>query len=79
MELRGHDHVVETVAFAPISAYAVIRELAGIQGGTNAPGQFVATGSRDKVIKIWDTASGQCLKTMTGHDNWIRGLAWAPK
>ncbi|PWN91225.1 putative platelet-activating factor acetylhydrolase ib alpha subunit [Acaromyces ingoldii] len=78
VELRGHDHVVETIAFAPISAYAAIRDLAGIQGGTNTPGQFVATGSRDKVIKIWDTSSGQCLKTMTGHDNWIRGLAWAP-
>lgn len=30
MEFRGHDNVVEVVAFAPIAAYASIRELAGI-------------------------------------------------
>jgi hypothetical protein len=30
MEMRGHEHDVEVVVFAPISAYAAIRELAGI-------------------------------------------------
>lgn len=30
MELRGHDHVVEVIAFAPISAYPPIRELGGL-------------------------------------------------
>lgn len=30
MELRGHDHTVEVVVFAPVAAYAAIRELAGI-------------------------------------------------
>ena len=30
MEFRGHDNVVEVVAFAPIAAYTSIRELAGI-------------------------------------------------
>lgn len=30
MELRGHDHQVEVVVFAPIPSYNAIRELAGI-------------------------------------------------
>jgi platelet-activating factor acetylhydrolase IB subunit alpha len=30
MELRGHEHVVEVVTFAPVAAYSAIRELAGI-------------------------------------------------
>lgn len=30
MELRGHEHVVEVIAFAPVAAYTAIRELAGI-------------------------------------------------
>jgi platelet-activating factor acetylhydrolase IB subunit alpha len=29
-ELRGHDHVVETAEFAPVSSYAAIRELTGL-------------------------------------------------
>ncbi|PWN32290.1 putative platelet-activating factor acetylhydrolase ib alpha subunit [Meira miltonrushii] len=79
VELRGHDHVVETIAFAPITAYAALRDLGGITGiNSTTPGQFVATGGRDKLIKIWDAVSGQCLKTLSGHDNWVRGLCWAP-
>ena len=30
MEMRGHEHDVEVVVFAPVAAYAAIRELAGI-------------------------------------------------
>lgn len=29
-ELRGHDNELETVCFAPVAAYAAIRELAGL-------------------------------------------------
>lgn len=55
---------------------------------------FVATGSRDKTIKIWDALTGQCLWTFVsallsmgfsvshylqvGHDNWIRALTFHP-
>ena len=41
-------------------------------------GPFLASGSRDKSIKIWDVTTGQCLMTLVGHDNWIRGLSWHP-
>lgn len=79
MELRGHDHVVEQVVFAPVSAYPALRAIAGTKGdSSNIPGQFVATGGRDKVVKIWDSVSGQCIKTLIGHENWVRGLCWSP-
>jgi platelet-activating factor acetylhydrolase IB subunit alpha len=82
MDLRGHDHVVECVAFAPVSAYPFIRELVGIEIAKKTkeeqPGQYVISGSRDKVIKLWDTQSGQCLHTFIGHDNWVRGVVFHP-
>lgn len=82
IELRGHEHVVEALAFAPTSAYAAIRELADIKAPSRSTdgrlGLFVATGGRDKVIKIWDASNGQCLRTLVGHDNWIRGICWSP-
>ncbi|KAI0807782.1 miller-Dieker lissencephaly protein [Fomes fomentarius] len=79
-ELRGHEHVVEVVAFAPLIAYAAIRELAGIPNTERSkrPGAYLATGSRDKTIKLWDTQSGQILRNLAGHDNWVRALVFHP-
>lgn len=37
----------------------------------------MATGGRDKLIKIFST-NGICIKTLTGHDNWIRSLVFHP-
>ncbi|KAI9571392.1 WD40-repeat-containing domain protein [Boletus coccyginus] len=80
MELRGHDHQVEVVVFAPIASYNAIRELTGVPNTDRVkkPGAYVATGSRDKTIKLWDTQSGQMLKNLAGHDNWIRALVFHP-
>jgi len=83
MEFRGHDNVIEIVVFAPVVSHPAIREMAGITGvmredKTKASANFIATGSRDKLIKIWDGHSGQCLKTLSGHDNWVRALVFHP-
>lgn len=80
MEFRGHENDVEVVVFAPISAYGPIRELAGIPNTDKSrrPGQFIASGSRDKTIKIWDTQTGQLLRTLSGHDNWVRAIVFHP-
>lgn len=80
MELRGHEHVVEVITFAPVAAYPAIRELAGLPKTerNEKPGAFVATGSRDKTIKIWDAQTGQMLRNLAGHDNWIRALVFHP-
>ena len=89
-ELRGHEHVVECVAFAPVSAYPAIHTLAGIRvpkddPAATQPGQFLASGSRDKTIRLW-SQQGQCLRvlvrgaplTQSGHDNWVRALVFSP-
>ena len=42
-----------------------------------ASAEFMATGSRDKQIRIWD-GRGNCVKLLVGHDNWVRGLVFHP-
>jgi len=37
--------------------------------------QWFATGSADRVIKIWDLASGKLKLSLTGHISSVRGLA----
>lgn len=79
LELREHDHVVECVAWAPESASPAINEAAGIDNKRGfRTGPFLLSGSRDKTIKMWDISTGQCIFTLIGHDNWVRGLKFHP-
>jgi len=45
------------------------------------PGLYVASGSRDKSIKIFESLTGRCVMTLPGHDNWVRSIAfhWSGK
>lgn len=36
------------------------------------------SGSNDCKIKIWSASTGECLKTLTGHDALVRALAFDP-
>ena len=36
--------------------------------------EYIATGSRDKKIRIFEVRSGQCVLTLAGHDNWVTDL-----
>ncbi|KIV98219.1 nuclear distribution protein PAC1 [Exophiala mesophila] len=75
----GHEHSLECVAFAPSSAYTHLAALAAYKKPppASSTGEFLATGGRDKLIKIWDNR-GTCHKTLVGHDNWVRGLVFHP-
>ncbi|KAJ3100132.1 pre-mRNA-splicing factor prp46 [Phlyctochytrium planicorne] len=41
--------------------------------------EWFATGAGDRVIKIWDLASGTLKLTLTGHIATVRGLAVSPR
>ncbi|CAM9662975.1 unnamed protein product [Ascophyllum nodosum] len=77
-DLREHTHVVETVAFAPDSAQRTLAAAAGVVAGgeddgvVSAARRFVASGSRDKTVKLWNATVGHCLMTFSVHENWVR-------
>ncbi|KAF2089519.1 platelet-activating factor acetylhydrolase IB alpha subunit [Saccharata proteae CBS 121410] len=75
----GHEHVVECVALAPPAAYPHLAALAGLKKppAASSSAEFLATGSRDKTIKLWDSR-GTLIKTLVGHDNWVRALVFHP-
>jgi len=41
-------------------------------------GRWVATGSRDKTVRIWEAGSGQAIHTMKGHKDAISCVAFSP-
>ncbi|KAL6717624.1 Lissencephaly-1 [Lecanora helva] len=75
----GHEHVIECCTFAPAASYGHLATIAGLKKPppASSSGEFLATGSRDKSIKIWDSR-GTIIKTLVGHDNWVRGLLFHP-
>lgn len=60
--LRGHDHNISGVVFAPSTENAVSDRLYSC--------------SRDHTIKVWEISTGYCLHTLNGgHSDWVRDVA----
>ena len=38
-------------------------------------GRRVVSGSRDKTLKVWDVATGECVATLKGHSHYVRRAA----
>jgi len=77
--LLGHENFIECCAFAPPASYEHLATLAGLKKPPpiSSSAEYVATGARDKTINIWDVR-GTLIKTLIGHDNWVRGLIFHP-
>ena len=41
-------------------------------------GRLLASGSWDKTVRLWDVASGQLVRTLEGHTNWVFSVAFSP-
>ena len=44
----------------------------------SADGKLVATGSYDRVVKVWDVAAGKAVHTFEGHAAGLNRLAFLP-
>ncbi|KAE8354745.1 WD40-repeat-containing domain protein [Aspergillus coremiiformis] len=77
--LLGHENDIQCCVFAPPASYKYLATLAGhkIPPPADSSSEFIATGARDKTIKLWESR-GRLIKTLTGHDNWVRGLVFHP-
>jgi len=83
--LRGHNHVVECIAFSHPSAEEIIsgktreemKKSDLFEDYETAP-LYIASGSRDKTIIIWNIKTGNIVMTLKGHENWVRSVLFHP-
>jgi WD40 repeat protein len=59
------------------------RTLEGHSGGLtsvafSSDGQQLASGSNDRMIKIWNVATGQCLQTFKSHARYVESVEFSP-
>jgi uncharacterized protein YegL/uncharacterized protein with WD repeat len=41
-------------------------------------GSILASGSRDKTVKLWDVKTGELKQTLTDHDSWVTDITYSP-
>jgi WD40 repeat protein len=39
---------------------------------------MLGSGGYDKTVRLWDVSSGECLKILQGHTNWVRSVLFSP-
>ena len=39
---------------------------------------YIATGSSDKTVRLWDVQSGECVRIFIGHRSMVLSLAMSP-
>ncbi|MGH0135551.1 UNVERIFIED_CONTAM: hypothetical protein FKN15_066159 [Acipenser sinensis] len=86
--LYGHSGPVYGISFSPDSLWATDHyqplrifsgHLADITCTRFHPNSnYVATGSADRTIRLWDVLNGNCIRIFTGHKGPIHCLAFSP-
>lgn len=66
-----------------VKTWECVHNLAGHSGQIRAvaispDNQFMASGSADKTINMWELDSGSLVYTLRDHANWVRGIAFSP-
>ena len=87
--LRGHEHVIEALAFLSEPTGGSGAKSFGTQNGginsskTNGSSSvsardYLASGSRDRAVRLWSLVDGSCLSVFSAHENWVRAVLLHP-
>jgi hypothetical protein len=67
--LRVVQHVSESILGVEFSPLGVV---------FSPDGRLLASGSRDRMVRLWDPATGEQRGVLTGHTDWVWSVAFSP-
>ncbi|KAJ1988403.1 hypothetical protein H4R33_002444 [Dimargaris cristalligena] len=79
---RGHTGPVTSLAVwqacSSDNVYPPKSSSQATHSGASSTVDLLISGSWDKTIKLWDMATGECVRTLAGHSDFIKCLALVP-
>jgi len=75
VELRGHEHVVESLAFV---AEEPLKSNPRETKHTELVRDYLASGSRDRTVRLWRVSEASCIAVFRAHENWVRSVLIHP-
>jgi len=75
VELRGHEHVVESLAFI---CEEPLKSPGRPNKHTETVRDYLASGSRDRTVRLWKISEASCIATFKAHENWVRSVVIHP-
>mmetsp|Transcript_17463 Transcript_17463/g.25808 ORF Transcript_17463/g.25808 Transcript_17463/m.25808 type:complete len:437 (-) Transcript_17463:197-1507(-) len=75
-DLRGHEHVVETLSF--LCENRTSNNSKSNEKKLEAARDYLASGGRDRSVRLWQISSQSCLHVFQVHENWVRSVLIHP-
>jgi platelet-activating factor acetylhydrolase IB subunit alpha len=75
VELRGHEHVIETLAFVTEEA---LKTATRETKHTETIRDYLASGSRDRTVRLWKVSEASCIAVFKTHENWVQAVMIHP-
>lgn len=73
--LVGHEHVIEALAFVTAPTPAEKKDKGKPVKDAN---DYLASGGRDRSVRLWNITTQQCLNIFKYHENWVRSVILHP-